>query len=351
MDDKSYCITWKDFLSHVGGTFKTVLEDGHFTDVTLVSDDQTQIQAHKLILSAGSKVLRNILMNNQNQQPLIYLKGIKEEELCSILQFMYLGEASIKQDRINMFMENAKDLEVVDLIRDTNTSTKVNCSQKESIISSVDAISSIILDTQKEDLKALKLEKQGNIFSEYTNVEHEIEDNANEPNEANGKHFQTIKNNDDIKNEAIKSLKEYSCDKCDYTSNYNSSLTRHILRKHEGVTYSCDECSSDVKYSDKTGLKRHKLLKHEGVRYGCDQCDYSASRPETLKNHMAILHDEGGERFPCDKCDFQGKSQLQIKSHQQNHKEHAFSCNQCEFISKRKEHLQIHQVTSHGSEL
>ena len=121
MNAKAFCISWRDFPSHLGSTFQDLQSEGTFTDVTLVSDDQAQIQAHKIVLSASSRVLKTILVNNPHSHPLIYLKGFKKKELQSLLQFMYLGETNINQDSINEFMEKARDLEVKDLIRDAES--------------------------------------------------------------------------------------------------------------------------------------------------------------------------------------------------------------------------------------
>ena len=62
-------------------------------DVTLVFDEQTQIQAHKLVLAASSPVLANILVNNPHPHPLLYLRGIKNQDMQNILNCIYFGEA------------------------------------------------------------------------------------------------------------------------------------------------------------------------------------------------------------------------------------------------------------------
>ena len=45
-----------------------------FNDVTLVSDDQKQIQSHKVVLSACSSFFKPILQNNSHSHPLILSK-------------------------------------------------------------------------------------------------------------------------------------------------------------------------------------------------------------------------------------------------------------------------------------
>ena len=83
-----------------------------FADVTLVSDDQIPFQAHRFVLSAFSPVLKNILLNNPHSHPLIFLRGVNHEDLYSILQFIYLGEASIYNENMRRFAQAAKDLQI-----------------------------------------------------------------------------------------------------------------------------------------------------------------------------------------------------------------------------------------------
>ena len=49
---------------------------------------------------------------------MIYLRGVKQKELQSILQFMYLGETTIYPERIHEFMALARDLEVKELLEE-----------------------------------------------------------------------------------------------------------------------------------------------------------------------------------------------------------------------------------------
>ena len=112
---ETYNIKWKAFPDQLVGAFKDLGEEANFYDVTLVSDDQIQIKAHKIVLSACSPVLKTMLVNNPHSHPLLYLRGIKQTELQAILQFMYFGETKVNENRINMFISVAKDLEVKDI--------------------------------------------------------------------------------------------------------------------------------------------------------------------------------------------------------------------------------------------
>ena len=48
----------------------------------------------------------------------IYLRGVNHSEINSILQFVYLGEASFHETRVNEFLSLAKSLEIKELSTD-----------------------------------------------------------------------------------------------------------------------------------------------------------------------------------------------------------------------------------------
>ena len=92
--------------------FEELYREEKYHDITLVSDDQTQFRVHRFVLSAFSPVLRKLIDNTHNQNLLIFLRGIHQDELKSILEFMYLGEGRFYYERMGEFFKVAKDLEV-----------------------------------------------------------------------------------------------------------------------------------------------------------------------------------------------------------------------------------------------
>ncbi len=92
--------------------FRELRQEKDFFDVTLTCDDDQQLEAHKVILSACSPFFRNILRRNPHQHPLLYLKGVKYTDLQSVLNFMYHGEVNVAQEELNSFLAVAEDLRV-----------------------------------------------------------------------------------------------------------------------------------------------------------------------------------------------------------------------------------------------
>ena len=50
---EKFCLKWNDFQTNVSNTFRKLRTSDHFYDVTLVSDDQQQVSAHKVVLAFG----------------------------------------------------------------------------------------------------------------------------------------------------------------------------------------------------------------------------------------------------------------------------------------------------------
>ena len=71
MDQDSLLFQCKDFTSHLSKTLQNLQKENEFADVTLVGDDNIQIKAHKVVISACSPILRNLLIKNPHQHPLI----------------------------------------------------------------------------------------------------------------------------------------------------------------------------------------------------------------------------------------------------------------------------------------
>lgn len=116
---------WNDFESNISTSFRELREDSEFFDVTLCCDNGTDVvQAHKVILAACSPLFRKILAHQKNQQnPFLYLKGIRLKELQAVLNFMYHGEVNVAQDALNNFLAVAEELAVKGLTTDGKSST------------------------------------------------------------------------------------------------------------------------------------------------------------------------------------------------------------------------------------
>ena len=110
-DDK-FCLQWNDFQKNIKTSFAELRGDKDLIDVTLACEDGQQIDAHKVVLVSTSPFFHNLLKRNNHPHPLIYMKGIKFEDLSAIIDFLYFGEVEVFQENLNSFFALAEDLQL-----------------------------------------------------------------------------------------------------------------------------------------------------------------------------------------------------------------------------------------------
>ena len=105
--DEKFCLKWNDFQENVQAAFSDLRGDLDYADITLVCEDHS-IEAHKVILSACSPFFRGILKKNKHPHPLIYMRGLKSEDLVGMVDFLYFGEANVYQENLDSFLAVAE---------------------------------------------------------------------------------------------------------------------------------------------------------------------------------------------------------------------------------------------------
>ena len=78
---EKFSLKWNDFEANASNSFRKLRREEDFFDVTLVSDDEHHISAHKLVLSSSSEFFKNILRKVKQVNPIIYLYGIQSKDL------------------------------------------------------------------------------------------------------------------------------------------------------------------------------------------------------------------------------------------------------------------------------
>merc|ERR1712055_210063 len=105
-------LRWNDFQSNVSRTFSLLRSQEEFCDVSLVSEDQKMMSAHKLVLSACSPYFKHILTMNKHSHPLLCLDGVSSGELQSVLDYIYQGEVQVYQEQLDRFLEVAQKFQL-----------------------------------------------------------------------------------------------------------------------------------------------------------------------------------------------------------------------------------------------
>ena len=114
------CLQWNDFQYNIKSAFGNLREDEDFKDVTLVCEDGQQVEAHKLVLASSSPFFQKVLGRNKHPHPLIFMKGVKFDNLFAIMDFLYRGEANIFQENLDSFLTIAEELQLKGLMEKTD---------------------------------------------------------------------------------------------------------------------------------------------------------------------------------------------------------------------------------------
>ena len=246
MHQEKHSKTWPSYLDRLRSMMKELMMNEDFSDVTLVTEDKKTIKANITILSTCSPVFKDILKNEKNSNQIMYLRGVQYSEMESIIHFIYLGEVTFYEERIDEFFAVAKSLEIKELCNAEN----------KNINELVDELYSSESETSTE-----KLEEQTMISDIMTKEAPQM------IWKMNGK---------------------YECGQCQKQFKSPLGLNLHIQSKHEGVSYACDMC--DFQFTTQSGLIKHVQSKHNGVKYECDQCNFQAGYQGDLTRHVQTKH-------------------------------------------------------------
>ena len=241
----NFNLSHDEFDTMATGTLKGLIADKDFTDVTLACEDNQQIKAHKVILGSYSSTLRKIILSIDQPCPVIYMKGVKYEELRPIIDFLYLGETKVSKENLAGLLEIAQDLNIKGL----SLNSEEENAQDELLDESHEEEIENIGNVQKGEETVIKCEPilANKIISNVGQIPDKVQ-----------KEKKVLQGN---------KLKEFTCKECGKTCAEKSNLTKHIRSQHEGIVYPCAYC--DHKSKQNSHLKGHIKAKHgnEYVKY------------------------------------------------------------------------------------
>jgi len=204
MSSDSVDILHNEFADFTAATFQLLYSNNNFADVTLVCEDGRQLKAHKIILSSSSVLFRRILVGNPHQYPVIYLRGIKYQDLQLIVQFIYLGQIKISQEDLQDFIDVSTDLEITGIA----------------------------------DVKQNNVTEVLEVESENIEIKHSF-------------NLETINHKSDDK-----------CEECDEIFTGKNKLKKHIRTIHEGLRYPLSNADRSKLCRD----RRNSIIPKEDMR-------------------------------------------------------------------------------------
>ena len=266
-------------------------------DVTLACEDET-IDVHKVLLSASSPFFRNVLMKTKQNNPFIYMKGIKFEYLKRIVDFIYNGEAFIAAKDLDKFLEAAQELEITGLATDedgqnetseemTDNRTKkkplpekTKSKSKEKFKVKQEKIEQVVIPMENQDADKEK-EDEVTIPMENQNAEQINEDEIT---------ISLENEEDDSKTHILKQDVKINID--DETIR---ELTKEIEKNMETVENSAGHKMIKCKFCGKELKKKSKASDHiethlDQFSFPCEFCSKSLTTRKGLKSHIVYNH-------------------------------------------------------------
>lgn len=242
---EKFCLKWNDFQTNVTSSFSKLRDEDDFYDVTLVSDDQQQVSAHKLVLSSCSEYFKNILkVNNKHSHPLLCLEGISSAELNCILDYIYKGEVQIFQEQLDRFLAIAQRLKLEGLLGDGSTAEE-NHDEKmtnfEPREHHFDNNLTAFPQSKSRNYEKYNPEKAESKFTMAVNSENETE-------------VEEKINSNIVQNEDGK----LACGLCGKTATTRQNIKSHIQTHMDGLSYPCNSCEKTFRSSMARRMHIHR---------------------------------------------------------------------------------------------
>lgn len=114
-EQEHYSLRWNNHQNHILRAFDALLQTKSLVDVTLVCAE-TSIRAHKVVLSACSPFFQNVFAENPCKHPVIVLKDFPGWVVQAVVDFMYRGEISVPQKRLETLIQVGESLQIRGLV-------------------------------------------------------------------------------------------------------------------------------------------------------------------------------------------------------------------------------------------
>ena len=255
------CLQWNDFKENAIGAFGSLREDADFADVTLACEDGKQVAAHKVILAASSPFFREILRRNKHSHPLIYMRGVKSNDLLAMVDFLYCGEANVFQENLDSFLAIAEELQLKGLMGKADGEEKIPTETVEMLPKKFNQINKKVTNTQ-EDQSLFQTNSKEGILSD-----------------GQDKFDNTVALTGYFSSGDLQELDQKCYSMMEKTSNKHTN--GHVL-------YRCKVCGKeDMNQNIKNHIEVHHL---EGVSIPCNYCEKTFRSRKAIFSHKQSYH-------------------------------------------------------------
>ena len=265
-------LKWNDFQSNVSKSFRLLRknkEENYLHDVTLVADDNKQVSAHRLVLSACSSYFKEVFENNaQFSHPLLCLNGVQSEDITNMLDYIYNGQVSIHPEHLDRFLEVAQRFQLEGLLQENqcekiptekttevnNTEASASSQERSLVLRTDDQIQMPEPSTQEHDHISKDVTASSNIL--------ELEEKINEYLEKSGAGVDIVEIDDDLEEEEKQDEEDDEEDSDDDT-----------------------DTEDDVELEEK--MNEYLEVSKDGI-FKCTLCGKTSTMFKTMMSHIEI---------------------------------------------------------------
>ena len=277
---EKFCLKWNDFQTNISSSYRDLWDTNEFSDVTLITDDNQQVEAHRIILSACSPFFMTLFKKNKHPHPMIYMWEMKAKDLMAILGFIYQGEANIFQDDLDNFLSFAEKLQLKGL------SGKEGGKEQSDQYGTGENKHPIKSRPTPESYEAKQTVSANQELSE--NTPHISFDEGKES--VMNKSIVSIDNTNELYEQIhsmmqrIEGSKDWKCKVCGKIANHKNNIRQHIEANHiEGASHPCRLCGKISR--SRNGLTNH-VLRFQKISY-----IFFRSR-DALRKHIERQHNQ-----------------------------------------------------------
>jgi len=362
--------------------FLNIQKREDFSDVTLVTDDDQVVKAHRIILGACSSFFGNIFLKTNVRDLCLFLPGIAHGDLEAILNFVYNGQTDISVESLESFTKAAKQLRIKGLADVDGMEDDSNDQNKREKEKAGEAVTGDVQPSaskgyknkcdkcefecaRKDTLKnhMTKAHKKAAIQLEIdglTDVE-SVDDGTNDENMLQNE-TQEYTEDSMLHNETQDYTMETSLEEQNEEEILNSVAVQLDFTQ---VKEEPDEDNGDLDNSESSELAENEDLNEKtaiseemsqaidsagkGFKYKCEHCEFVCARKDRLKKHMAYAHTTA-DFLKCTKCEYVTIDNLELAQHKETkHKKvkakkstNVFPCNLCDYRARSLENLERH---------
>ena len=325
---------WKDYVKN----------ETNMVDVTIACDDGQKIQAHRIILSAGSLFFRNIFTTFKHPHSFIFLSGIRKRDLLNAIEFLYNGEIKMSKGELKNFLDVAHKLQIQGIgntdIRQTEINDDDNFSNStinsdsmrkmDGGLSLEDELSEGEHTKKTEEcFRADKILKKEQDNEKVNDDDNDIDIDF-QKKETYGMEINTLPDQDigDLLNEKVEKYVEKLSNQDHQhrgTNQYNlppstEELLRENVKDDNNMIAELERIDDlwECKYCGKSFVKKNHAKSHveihmKNVLYSCQICNKTFRTKDSFRVHSRNAHTD--ETFVCTMCGKSGMSRMAFKNH------------------------------------